>query len=387
MKIAVACSGLGHVNRGVEAWASDLACGLNAAGQDCTLFQGAGHPTAEWQKVIPCLRRFDSKTKWLVDRLSKLGGWRYGFGSPWQAEQTSFSFALWPLIARDFDILHVQDPWIGRLFNILHRAGLSRPHVLIGDATECDAKTLRNFSFVQLISPIHAEQWRLQSRPMQTVFMIPSFVDTVQFRPGDRNVARDKWGLPQDRLIVFCAAALRRFHKRIDYLLQEFAALKRRTNSTAMLVVAGGRESDTDEVLALGRSLLGDDVRFLQDVPRSEMPTLYHAADVFALSSLYEMFGIVFLEAMASGLPVVCNDTPLFRWIVGPAGEFADISQPGRMADALEKAFSAKYRTKLAQHARPRCERMFSTTAVVPQILCMYRQIAYADHKRAHSSL
>ena len=61
MKIAIACSGLGHVHRGIETWAADLARALHEAGEDVTLFQGSGETAEDWQTVLPCQKRFDPK--------------------------------------------------------------------------------------------------------------------------------------------------------------------------------------------------------------------------------------------------------------------------------------------------------------------------------------
>ena len=118
-RIAIACSGLGHIQRGIESWAFDLAQGLRSAQMEVTLFGGAPGPGIE---PIRCLRRTGRGATGLAAAFRHLGGWRYGFASPYAAEQTSFSAALWPRI-RDFDLLHVQDPVIAAWFETAHRRG------------------------------------------------------------------------------------------------------------------------------------------------------------------------------------------------------------------------------------------------------------------------
>jgi 1,2-diacylglycerol 3-alpha-glucosyltransferase len=367
LRVAIACSGLGHIQRGIESWATDLAHGLRAAGVTVSLFGGA---PAEGLTAISCLKRTSGANRFLTGMFRHAGGWRYGAGSPYEVEQSSFSLALWPRIRRGFDILHVQDPLIARVFERAHRYGLSEPRVIYANGTGEDEGVMRRFRHLQLLTADAYDKWQAPSG--QSVFMVPNFVDTGVYAPGDRMAARARFGLPEDKIIVLCCAAIRRFHKRIDVLLAEFAAIG---GPDVMLVVAGGREPDSDEVMAEGKRLLGDRVLFLPSVARANMAELYRAADMFVLSSLFETFGIVFIEAMASGLPVVCHDTASFRAIVGPAGHFVDASVSGGLAAGIGALLDAGRRAALAREARTQAEQRFSEAAIIPRMIEMYRTV------------
>lgn len=373
LKLAVACSGLGHVQRGIEAWAADLAQGLAAAGADVTLFGAGSGPNIV---ILPCFRRTGRIGRWIARIARHLGGWRYGCGSPYEVEQTSFAWGLWRAVRRDFDIVHVQDPTIALWLARAHRAGLSRPKVVYANGTGEDEKFVRRFEYLQLLTPEARDAWRAHQPAGQLVFTIPNFVDTNRFSPGDREAARALLGLPAEARIVLCCAAIRRYHKRIDYLLAECAEAFRQLPANWMLVIAGGRESDTDALIDEGRALLGDRVRFLPAQPRDDMPALYRAADVFVLSSLFEMFGIVLLEAMATGLPVVCHDSPSFRGIAGPAGVHGDFSKPGELAATLLRFANPGNATPDANAARTWTISKFSVAAVVDDVLAMDQAIA-----------
>lgn len=78
-------------------------------------------------------------------------------------------------------------------------------------------------------------------------------------------------------------------------------------------------------------------------MPHDELPQAYAAADVFALGSLFETFGIVYIEALAMGLPVFCTEHPNQRSIVRE-GVFLDIKQAGALRDALLKRDPAQMR-------------------------------------------
>ena len=372
LKVAVACSGLGHVQRGIESWAEDLGQALRRTDVDVTVFGGAsGGDTV----VLPCLKRTGAGAIRVAQAFRHLGGWRYGLGSAYDVEQTSFALALWRQIRHDVDILHVQDPILATWCERAHRRGLCRAKVVYANGTGDSPERMRRFAHLQLLTREAFDAWQAQKPPGQMVFMVPNFVDAARFSPGDRKAARAALGLPQDRTIVLCCAAIRRFHKRIDYLLAEFAGVLARTHRDVMLVIAGGREADTDELIAEGETRLGERVRFMPNVPHDRMPELYRAADLFVLASLYEMFGIVLLEAMATGLPVVCHDTPGFRSVVGPAGRYSDLSAGGALTAEILELLADDARAALAREARPHIEACYSTAAVVPRIVQMYSSV------------
>jgi 1,2-diacylglycerol 3-alpha-glucosyltransferase len=370
-RIAIACSGLGHVQRGIEAWAADLGLGLRRAGIDATLFGGASAPSID---PVPCLRRTGGGAIGTARALRHLGAWRYGLGSPYEVEQTSFSLSLWRRI-RHFDILHVQDPAIAVWFERAWRLGLSRTQVIYANGTGENEAVMRRFAHLQLLTEAARDVWLPHRPPGQTVFNIPNFIDTERFTPGSRGRARAMFDLPADAVIVLCCAAIRRFHKRIDYLMEEFATAASVIGPNALLVIAGGREADTSDLIAEGWRLLGPRVRFLPDVPRERMPDLYRAADLFTLASVHEMFGIVLLEAMATALPVLCHDGEDFRRSVGSAGLYCDLTRQGGLCSGLIALAQPGARAALIASARARVQTHYAESVVIPQIVSMYNTI------------
>lgn len=375
MKIAIASSGLGHVKRGIETWADDLARVLHEDGQDVTLFGGAGKPAANYHEILSCRTRFEPRVQKLVARMEKAGGWRVGCGSGYQWEQTTFTLPLWKRIRRDYDILHVQDPHIALLMEKLWRRGLSRPRVILAHGTEEPTEFLQKFSFLQHLAPCYLDDWKAVQPKNQQAFAIPNFVQIETFAPGNKTEARTAFDLPQDVLIVLCVAAIKSGHKRIDALIREFETFVTQSPKPALLVVAGAREQETDDIVALGKSLLGEKVRFLEGVPRDRIPELYRTADIFALSSLHEMMPIALLEALSSGLPITANDTPTLRWMAGAAGCLNDISKEGALAAQWKRLIDPTLRLEYAHAARNHALSEFGERAVLQQILTMYQSV------------
>jgi glycosyltransferase involved in cell wall biosynthesis len=107
----------------------------------------------------------------------------------------------------------------------------------------------------------------------------------------------------------------------------------------AYLVVAGDGPL-RQQVSALGRQLLPN--RFsLLSLAADEMPELYRTADVFLHLSLLESFGNVFLEAWASGIPIVAHDSDRLRWILGRRHFLCNSENPIDLDAALARALSA----------------------------------------------
>jgi 1,2-diacylglycerol 3-alpha-glucosyltransferase len=379
MRIAVASSGLGHVRRGVETWAEDLAAALRSAGQDVTLFKGGGEPAEPWRVRLACLQRFDPRTAKLLKIFRRLGGWRYGMGSDYQIEQTTFAFSLWRKIRRDYDILHVQDPWLALVLDRLHRVGLSRPKVILGHGTEEDVSFLRKLSNLQHLTPMYDEDWQKHRPVGQFSAGIPLFVDTDRFLPGNKQAARREWGLPQDSFVVLSVAALKKTHKRCDYVIREFVEF-RKSCPEAVLVLAGARERETDEIIALAESIGEGSVRVFASVERERLVPLYQAADVFVLGSLWEMFGIVVIEALSCGLPVICHSTAALNWVVGEGGWPTDLQSPHAMADALRSVLRADLRAATVA-ARGRAVSVFGQHEVMGQIVRMYATVSAGRRK------
>lgn len=129
---------------------------------------------------------------------------------------------------------------------------------------------------------------------------VPPGIDTERFQPMQEiHPAVDE----SKRTILVVSRLDPR--KGIDKAIRAFAQLDR--DDTELLIGGTGRlEASLRELAAeLG---VADRVRFLGFVPKEELPTLYSAADLFVLPSEYEGFGIVFMEAMACGTPVIGTD-------------------------------------------------------------------------------
>ena len=224
MKIAVASAFLGHVLRGVESWAQDLSAELHRRGMDVTLFQGGGPSDVSYARHIRCPDHTDPFWK-QVTRFTRHGLWRYGLGSPLHLQQVVFGRRVARELRRvglTSSIPRTPVPrwsWKGR-----GRAGHHSAKVILANGTEEPFEFLNQFEHVQELAPYYLDMDRKNGlSPDREWFSIPNFVDGDVYAPGDQAQARQKFGIPRDRFVVFDAAALKLTHKRLDWLAKEVA--------------------------------------------------------------------------------------------------------------------------------------------------------------------
>lgn len=165
--------------------------------------------------------------------------------------------------------------------------------------------------------------------PRERLAVVPEGIDAEAWRPVPRPGGGDR------RTVLSVARQYPR--KNTETLLRALARVRRRVPAVEARVVGGGPRLPALRELA--RSLgLDEVVTFLGELEDpADVRAEYGAADLFCLPSRQEGFGIVFLEAMASGLPVVAGDAAAVPEVVpdGEAGLLVPPEDEGALADAL----------------------------------------------------
>jgi glycosyltransferase involved in cell wall biosynthesis len=176
------------------------------------------------------------------------------------------------------------------------------------------------------------------------VQVISNTVDAGRFDLGqDRVALRARHGIEADAKVLLTVARLDpgEQYKGYDTVIRALPALQAAVGPVCYLVVGAG--GDLTRAQALVASLgVGDAVRFCGFVTDAELPDYYRIADVFAMPSCGEGFGIVFLEAMACGVPVIGGDQDGTRDALadGALGMLADPGDSDALASALQQLLS-----------------------------------------------
>jgi glycosyltransferase involved in cell wall biosynthesis len=227
--------------------------------------------------------------------------------------------------AESYDIIHVQTPFVAHYLgiNLSRRLGVPcvetyhtffeeylfhyiplLPKSLLRFAAKRFSRHQGN-SLDGMVVPSHPMLLVLKSYGITTpTEVIPTGIAPESFVPGDRAAFRKKYGIAQDRPMLLFVGRVAH-EKNIDFLLK-VADRVRHDIPDVLFVIAGegpARASLAHEVTALG---LGANVMFLGYLNRNtELNSCYCSADIFIFASRTETQGLVLLEAMAQGVPVV----------------------------------------------------------------------------------
>ena len=273
---------------------------------------------------------------------------------------------------RDFDpdVMHLHEPLIPSLSLLALRAGKA-PSVGTFHAAKDNS-----FAY-QLASPVlRRAAGRLSVR---TAVSDAARALISEYVPGDYaltpngvDVARFEKAVPLDfpagKKVLFLGRLERR--KGLEVLIQ---AMTRLQDLDVTLVVAGtGPAERSSRQLA---SRLGVKTMFLGRLGEDELPRVYRSVDTYCAPGLGgESFGIVLVEAMAAGAPVICSDLPGYRSVAGTAAALFPPGDAGSLADALRKVLTDRDAATQMTKDGKRVAGMFDWRRLVGNVEAMYER-------------
>ena len=209
----------------------------------------------------------------------------------------------------------------------------------------------------------------------QSPVVIPNAVDVHRFTPEIDGVAvRQRLKIPLGRPVVLLVGRIVP-HKGVEHFIEAARYLP----GTQLLVAGEGSSLEAMERLAeqLGVS---DRVRFLGRVSQENLPKVYAASDVFVLPSVsrLEAFGIVALEAMATGKPVVVADIPGVREVIedGREGLLAEPVNPQDLAQKIRRLLEdPALREEMGRRGREKVLADFTSEKVADRVLQVYADV------------
>lgn len=233
-------------------------------------------------------------------------------------------------------------------------------------------KVLAKADRIIATSPNYIRSSPYLSRFADKCVVIPLGIDLKPFDTVDDDrvqTIRQRYGSP---LLLFVGKL--RYYKGLEYL---FEALR---HIQARLLVAGTGPME-DEWRALAQELgLGDKAAFLGQVSDSDLPAYYHACDLFVLPASHrsEAFGVVQVEAMACGRPVICTELGTgTSWvnIHDETGLVVPPRDPGALVEAINQLLADEsLRRRLRERGRERAQ-WFSKEVMVERTVELYEEL------------
>lgn len=335
MKIAFLSFYSGQIDRGVEVATTALARGLSRL-HHVDVFQTGNREFSDVKTT-----KIPLNIHWQVKDIS--GTWiRKMYLDYWSRKIGEFTFKALPFLLRQkYDVvIPTNGGWqvvIIRLFTwVLGKKMLVQGNAGIGYD---DLFQLLCFPDHYIAISPNGYKWAARYKTQINKSFIPYGVDLKQFAS---TKARE---VPLKKPIVLCVAAFSPY-KQIDLLIKAMEKVP----ETSLLVV--GQGSLEHDLRTLGKRLLGQRFMLKTGVIHQELIGYYKAADLFSLPSApSEALGIVYIEAMAAGLPVVAPDD----WrkdIVGEAGVYVDPKDTPGYASAIKKALATNWGNKPIKEAQ-----------------------------------
>ena len=253
------------------------------------------------------------------------------------------------LAARD-----LKAEWNAPIVHMFHTLGMMKQRVARGPGEWEGDYRLKGESEVlrlvdRIVAPTLAElsqlQW-LYKADVSKVVVIPPGVDLTHFYPIPPDEAREYIGVPPCEKVVLFVGRIEPL-KGIDTLIEAIAILRQQEVTVCLSIIGGDADVSQDELseemarLQILREKHGlrDMVTFLGRRGQDTLPYYYSAAEVVVVPSHYESFGMVALEAMACGIPVVASQVGGLAFLVqdGVNGFTVPVDEPQALAECLLK--------------------------------------------------
>ena len=228
---------------------------------------------------------------------------------------------------------------------------------------------------------------RLYGAPVEKIGVVPCGVNLDIFFPETKAAARDKLGLdPADTIILYVG----RFDplKGLNSLLNAMTFFK--NNDRIRLAIVGGDGHKTPEYQKLAQDIrnlgIEEKVMLAGRVDQHKLPPYYNAADVLVMPSHYESFGMVALEALACGRPVVATPVGAIDSLIRTtqAGYIVPDPSPRCLADGIQSIISDRSIPSAAEIRNSVIE--FSWSNVASAIIAEYesaiRQQLFEEDQR-----
>jgi len=294
----------------------------------------------------------------------------------------------------DFDVIHVHD-WLAAFSGISFKHYMKKPMVLTVHSTEVGrAQGLHSpnsFSIngIEWWATYEADRVIVCSQsmkneicghfnlPLDKVEVIPNAIDPTKYQTSvDRGSVRQRYGVGYGEKLILCVGRLVP-QKGIEYFIRAIPSIAKRYPEAKFIIVGEGWSRDILEAEARS-SGQGRKIRFTGFASDKEVINLMTSADVLVVPSVYEPFGIVALEGMATGVPVVASQVGGLSEVIehDRTGLFVYPRSPKSIAWGIDRILSDPDHAKwLTENAKEKLHKAYSWETVAMKTVEVYRKV------------
>jgi len=287
-----------------------------------------------------------------------------------------------------FDVIHLHEPMTPALpLAVLRHVPLSPQSLVVGTFHAYRESTHRGYGYAKpIFKPFFGRlDGRIAVSEAVRDYLAPYFPGDYRIIPNGIDLERfsDPALRPVERFddgklnILFVGRLEKR--KGFKYLLRAFAQVKKAVPEARLMVVGAYDKDDKEPFVLYARQHRLHDVRFIGYVSEDDLSRYYRTCHVFcAPSTGFESFGIVLLEAMASGKPIVASNIAGYRGVLedGEEGLLVQPEDERRLADALIRLLEdPALRGRMGRQGQAKATD-YSWQKVAKEVLDYYRELS-----------
>ncbi|MDO8339970.1 MAG: glycosyltransferase family 4 protein [Candidatus Burarchaeum sp.] len=295
---------------------------------------------------------------------------------------------------KKFDLIACHD-WLSAMGGVVSKANTKIPMVFHVHSTEygrsagggsstikdLEYSTARQANMIVTVSYAMQEEIQKLNFPADKIRVMWNGVDEEKyniknFKQADLDAHRKSLGVGEnDKMILFTGRLT--FVKGIDTLVRAMGTVAAQQKSAKLVVLGRGEMADEIKMLASQMGITDRVIMVDRWVDEKERLLLYACCDVMCSPSRYEPFGIVPLEAMSMGKPVVVGVGGMRESVVdGEQGFFCDPNNPQDITDKLLRILKdEKLAKQMGRKARERVEKVFTWKRIAKQTIELYETI------------
>ena len=327
--VFLACTGLGRINRGYESFARECYETLKDTNDFSLYLIKGGGDKKQNEIVLPNLPRKNKFTIWLGKLVRK---------DSYIVEQATFCISLLPIIIKKKPVvIYYSDFILGTYLWHLRRIFKFKYKLLFSNGAP-NLPPYKTEDHVQQLLPVYVTKALAYGTAAEKLTLLPYGVNIDLQKSLDRTSEsisfKKKFDLPLNKKIIISVGIINTTHKRMDYVVNEFAKLDQ---NEYFLLLLGQTDEESDAIKKLAAEKLQKESYSIKQVTSEEVIDYMAASEYFILASLNEGLPRVLPEALSNGLLPIVHDYPVTRQTLGEFGVFKNLTVAGALSEAIKE--------------------------------------------------